>query len=164
MMSRFTRILVAGAAVLVTVGATTGCSTTPSTTSPASAATTSSNAASANTASSNAASLPANRQSVGVEEFAAAIHQPGVVLIDVRTPAEFAAGHLAGAKNIDVSDSGFSSAIASLAKDAHYAIYCHSGNRSRAAMQLMNDAGFSHVFDLAGGISAWEAAGQPTTT
>jgi len=49
--------------------------------------------------------------------------------------------------------------IASLDKNATYAVYCHSGNRSGAALEQMAAAGFTHLYDLAGGLTAWQAMG-----
>lgn len=74
-----------------------------------------------------------------------------LVLLDVRTPDEFAAGHLQGATNIDAEDPSFADKIADLDKDGHYVVYCHSGRRSAIAVQAMRDAGFTDVTD-AGGI------------
>ena len=81
-------------------------------------------------------------------------------VIDVRTPGEYAAGHLAGAINIDVEASDFSARIASLDKSAPYLVYCHSGRRSAIAAKTMTDAGFTDVAD-GGGMSDLVAAGAP---
>ena len=89
------------------------------------------------------------------------VQTAGTQVIDVRTPAEFAAGHLQGATNIDVEGTTFSEQIAALDKAGTYAVYCRSGNRSRTATQHMADAGFTKVYDLDGGITAWTAAGLP---
>lgn len=91
--------------------------------------------------------------------FSSAMSATGTVLLDVRTPAEYAAGHLLGARNLDIEGSGFATQIMSLDKNATYAIYCHSGNRSGAALEQMAAAGFTHLFDLAGGLMAWQAMG-----
>jgi rhodanese-related sulfurtransferase len=101
---------------------------------------------------------------VGVADFATALEAPGTTVVDVRTPAEYAAGHLAGAVNIDVQDPGFADAVGQLDPSGRYAVYCHSGNRSATAVSYLVDRGFAHVVELAGGISAWEAAGRPVTT
>jgi len=69
------------------------------------------------------------------------------VIIDVRTPAEYAEGHLDGAVNIDVSSPGFADAIAELPADGEYVVYCRSGNRSAQAASIMRDHGFEHVID-----------------
>jgi rhodanese-related sulfurtransferase len=86
------------------------------------------------------------------------------VLLDVRTPQEFTAGHLPGARNLDIGASTFDAQLGALDKAVTYAVYCHSGNRSNQALQRMATAGFTHVADLSGGITAWTAAGQQTTT
>ena len=83
-----------------------------------------------------------------------------LTLIDVRTPAEFAEGHIEGAVNSDIEGGAFSSFIGELDKDATYVVYCRSGRRSALAAQAMVSAGFTHVYDL-GGIADWEAAGYP---
>lgn len=74
------------------------------------------------------------------------------VIIDVRTPAEYAEGHLDGAVNIDVSSPAFADAIAELPADGEYVVYCRSGNRSAQAASIMRDHGFEHVID-AGALS-----------
>ncbi|MDO9590965.1 MAG: rhodanese-like domain-containing protein, partial [Microcella sp.] len=56
--------------------------------------------------------------------------EPGTIVIDVRTPAEFASGHLEGAINIDVQSADFDSRISELDADGTYFVYCRSGNRS----------------------------------
>lgn len=95
--------------------------------------------------------------------FAERMSQPGVVLLDVRTPAEYADGHIAKAQNLDVQAKDFTKRLASLDKAAGYAIYCRSGVRSNAAAQQMHNSGFGRIADLAGGINAWTAAGNPLT-
>jgi len=83
------------------------------------------------------------------------------VIIDVRTPAEYAAGHIAGAQNIDVEAADFASKIASLDKEAPYLLYCRSGRRSAIAAEEMAKAGFTDVVD-GGGMADLVAAGAPT--
>lgn len=92
---------------------------------------------------------------VGDATFAAATEVDGVTILDVRTAAEYAEGHLPGAVNIDVNSPSFASDIAALDPAADYAVYCRSGNRSRAAMQQMASAGFESMLGLEGGIGAW---------
>ncbi|MDR2930682.1 MAG: rhodanese-like domain-containing protein [Propionibacteriaceae bacterium] len=79
-------------------------------------------------------------------------------VIDVRTPDEYAQGHLDGAINLDVQASDFSSQIADLARDGRYVVYCRSGVRAGTAVALMTDAGFTDVVS-AGGM---QAASQST--
>ena len=82
------------------------------------------------------------------------------VVVDVRTPSEFAAGHIAGARNIDVEAADFSSRISTLDRTAAYLVYCHSGRRSAIAAQQMAAAGFSDIAD-GGGMADLMAAGAP---
>ncbi len=83
-----------------------------------------------------------------------------LMLIDVRTPVEFAEGHIEGAVNSDIEGGAFSAFIADLDKEGTYVVYCRSGRRSALAAQAMVSAGFTHVYDL-GGIVDWQAAGYP---
>jgi phage shock protein E len=105
-----------------------------------------------------------NGSTLSVDDFASVIGQDGVVVLDVRTPEEFAEGHLTGATNIDVEAPTFAQDVAGLDKGTTYAVYCHTGNRSKVAMQAMVAAGFTHVVDLDGGIADWSQAGQPVVT
>ena len=113
-------------------------------------------------ASSRASS--ATGQHMAASDFSTAMKAPGTIVLDVRTPAEYASGHLAHAQNIDIEASDFGNQIAALDKNATYAVYCHSGNRSGTALEQMTAAGFTHVYDLAGGIGAWQNMGGPMTT
>jgi rhodanese-related sulfurtransferase len=83
------------------------------------------------------------------------------VVIDVRTPAEFAAQHIAGSQNIDVEAADFGTRIASLDKAGKYLVYCHSGRRSGIAAQQMASAGFKNIVD-GGALADLIAAGAPT--
>jgi rhodanese-related sulfurtransferase len=97
-------------------------------------------------------------------DFGERASQAGAVLLDVRTPDEFAAGHLQGAINIDVEAGDFADRVAELDKGAVYAVYCRSGNRSQTAMATMSAAGFTDLADLTGGITAWADAGGAVVT
>lgn len=70
------------------------------------------------------------------------------IILDVRTPAEFAEGHLEGAELLDLNGGQLSAAISTMDQDAQYFVYCRSGNRSAQAVQVMKDAGFTDVTDL----------------
>lgn len=100
-------------------------------------------------------------ETVGVEEFEAVCHQEGVRLVDVRTPQEYAEGHLAGAEIIDIKAANFSERIQDMAGTV--AVYCRSGKRSLAAAEQLAGQGCT-VYNLDGGILAWQKAGRPTTT
>ena len=84
---------------------------------------------------------------------------PDTVVIDVRTPAEYDAGHLDGAVNLDVQSADFDSMLAELPADGEYVVYCKSGNRSAAATARMVDAGFTSVEDAGGMTEAAESTG-----
>jgi rhodanese-related sulfurtransferase len=81
-------------------------------------------------------------------------------VIDVRTPAEFAEGHIAGAVNIDVEASDFAGQIKALDPKAPYFVYCRSGRRSAIAADQMAGAGFTDIVD-GGGLADLVAAGAP---
>ncbi len=98
---------------------------------------------------------------LSAQQFHDLAQQPGVVVLDVRTPAEFAQGHLPNAINLDVEGGDFAQQIATLDTGATYAVYCRSANRSKVAMDQMQAAGFTNVQDLDGGIVAWQSAGLP---
>jgi phage shock protein E len=108
---------------------------------------------------SNPSATVATGSHLNPVDFSHAITKPGTVLVDVRTAGEFAAGHIANAINIDVESPTFSSDIANLDKNATYALYCHSGRRSGIALQTMQQAGFTHVYDMSGGIQEWQSSG-----
>jgi phage shock protein E len=93
---------------------------------------------------------------VSASAFAPVVEQTGVVVVDVRTPAEFADGHLPGAVNINVEDPSFAAEIAALDAEGEYAVYCRSANRSRVAMDYMAQVGVTRTVGLEGGISAWQ--------
>lgn len=83
------------------------------------------------------------------------------VILDVRTPSEFNSGHLAQAKLMNVNDKNFTQQISTLPKDKPVYVYCAAGVRSNKAAKILRQQGFTHVFELSGGIQAWQAAGKP---
>lgn len=96
---------------------------------------------------------------VDVSQFAEKITEQNVVVLDVRTPAEFALGRIANSINIDVMSDYFMDDIAGLDKSAEYAIYCRSGKRSVDAANAMDKLGFSTI-NLMGGIIAWQESNR----
>ena len=85
-----------------------------------------------------------------------------VQLVDVRTPEEYKAGHLEGARLIDYYESDFAAQIAKLDKTKPVMVYCAAGGRSGSAASQLSKLGFKNVYDLSGGIRAWRSAGKPT--
>jgi len=86
---------------------------------------------------------------------------PDLVVLDVRTPAEFAAGHVPGARN--VSHDLLSSQVADLAelRDKQVVLYCRSGRRTLLAEETLRRAGFTKLLHLQGDYLAWEAEHRP---
>ena len=86
------------------------------------------------------------------------------VVLDVRTPDEYAAGHLEGAKLLDLNSGDFEAALPSLDVAATYVVYCRSGNRSGQAVAMMEKAGFTAVTDLGAMEDAAKATGLAVVT
>lgn len=86
------------------------------------------------------------------------------VIIDVRTPEEFAEGHLEGAINIDVQAETFDATVQQLDNTSDYVVYCRSGNRSAAAIDRMSDLGFTSLVNAGGLQSAASATGLEIVT
>lgn len=98
---------------------------------------------------------------LNVSEFSQKITEPGVIVLDVRTPEEFASGHIEGALNIDFNSGNFANEITRLNPSETYAVYCRSGSRSGQAASIMHKAGFHDVSNLNGGIIDWTNDGLP---
>lgn len=101
-------------------------------------------------------------KNVNVEEFNTILHgEKPVILLDVRTDGEVAAGKIEGAMAIDLHDPRFSEKAGQLDRTKPVLIYCRSGNRSYTAMKKMEAMGFLELYNLTGGIMAWSRAGLP---
>ncbi len=88
---------------------------------------------------------------------------PDFVILDVRTPEEFADGHIENTINIDYYSETFRDELDKLDKNETYLIYCRSGNRSGKTLDMMVELNFKEVYNMLGGIVQWEAEGLPTT-
>ena len=84
-----------------------------------------------------------------------------VVVIDVRSPGEFAAGHIAGATNINFHSADFAKTISGLDTNQSYLVHCAVGGRSTQALPKFEKLSFQSIYHLDGGIKAWEKAGLP---
>lgn len=84
-----------------------------------------------------------------------------VTVVDVRTPQEFAAGHIAGATNINFNSPDFAKAIGGLSPRKPYLVHCASGGRSTSALKTFQKLEFPTIYHLDGGFKAWEKAGLP---
>ena len=87
--------------------------------------------------------------------------QKDLQLIDVRTPAEFADGHLAGARLIPLQEIALR--LAEIDKQKPVLLYCHTGHRSGYALKLLQEHGYAQAKHIEGGLIAWQAAGLPVT-
>lgn len=85
-------------------------------------------------------------------------------ILDVRTPGEFAEGHIQNALNIDWNGSSFDAQVSKLDKNTTVFVYCLSGGRSGSAASQLRSNGFKNVLELDGGIMAWRSAALPETT
>lgn len=93
---------------------------------------------------------------LSVPEFKKVITDKNIQLVDVRTPEEYAQGHIDGALNINVNSGDFSALIGKqLDKNKPVAVYCRSGVRSQTASGVLKDLGFKKIYDLKGGFIAW---------
>ena len=107
-------------------------------------------------------STPEGLSSLSAGEFSTLLSQkPDLILLDVRTPSEYAEGHLPKSVNVDVLAPDFEQrAEAVLGKQRSVALYCRSGHRSHAAAALMQSRGFK-VVELKGGYLGWVSEGLP---
>ena len=105
-----------------------------------------------------------NITSVSAPEFDKEIKANSVQLLDVRTPQEYAEGHIDGASNINIQSEDFQQrAEKELSKDSTILVYCRSGRRSMEAAEMLTKLGYK-VVNLKGGIIEWKGDGLPVTT
>jgi rhodanese-related sulfurtransferase len=99
-----------------------------------------------------------NYKNLGPADFKKEIEATeNAVVLDVRTPAEIAAGKIDGAIELDFFAADFANKILELDKSKTYFVYCRSGNRSGQACAFMAQNGFPTPVNLQGGMGAWEA-------
>ncbi len=99
-----------------------------------------------------------NYKSLGVTDFETIVQKEGTQLLDVRTPDEYAEGHLPNSINLNVMNGSFESAVdEKLSKDKPVAVYCRSGQRSKKAAAILSKKGYT-VYDLDKGIISWQQA------
>lgn len=101
------------------------------------------------------------QETVTASKFNTIIEGGDVVIIDVRTPQEYAEAHLNNSVNINYYDSDFLRKIEGLAigKESKVLVYCKSGGRSSGAMNKLSEAGYSEIYNLKGGITSWIGQG-----
>lgn len=103
-------------------------------------------------------------KNVEADEAAALLKEnKNVIVLDVRTSKEHAAGHIPEAKNIDFYGKEFQEQLEKLDKTQTYLVHCASGGRSAKTRDLMQKLQFKSIYHLEGGFKAWEKAGKPVT-
>ena len=98
---------------------------------------------------------------VGTLEATRLMNQPGALVLDVREDAEFASGHLPKARHIPLAQLGTRIGEIAKFKDKPVIVTCRSGARSGSACRALRNAGFTQVYNLKGGVPAWEQASLP---
>ena len=91
---------------------------------------------------------------------AAAMRDKGSLLLDVREPEEWTESHVPGSTHIPLGE--LDASVGKLPRDQEIVVVCRSGNRSKRGRDILLEAGFGRVTSMAGGLTAWAAAGQPT--
>ena len=109
---------------------------------------------------SQSSSVAQGYKNVGVAEFEKLRSDKHNVVLDVRTPGEFAAGHVPGAVNIDVNSPEFEAKMKALDPDKTYLVHCAAGTRSARACGKLSKLNFGHLYNLEGGFRAWQRAGN----
>lgn len=106
-------------------------------------------------------------KNVNIQAFSTLIAEhtgdANVQIIDVRTLAEFNAGHIEDAYLIDFYAKDFVQKLQQLDKDKTYLLYCRSSSRSGKTLKLMNSLGFKSTYNMQGGMIAWTKAKYPVT-
>lgn len=98
-------------------------------------------------------------EQVDAAQFKKLTESPNALVLDVRTAAEVAEGHLPNAVNIDIYGSDFMAKVQQLPKDREILVYCTVGARSQQAADILSKQGFVKVYNLDGGIVAWQRNG-----
>ncbi len=100
-------------------------------------------------------------EKITIEQFEEKRKAKDVVVLDVRTPEEFKAGHVPGATNLNYRDEKFADKVAKLDKDKTYLVYCATGRRSTGATAKMKEVGFGELYNFTGSMAEWNKAGKP---
>jgi rhodanese-related sulfurtransferase len=88
---------------------------------------------------------------------------PNFVILDVRTPKEFSKGHIEGAVNMDFYSEDFREQLEKQDREKKYLICCGSGVRGVKTLGIMQDLGFTNIFNILGEITMWKAMDLPLT-
>jgi len=115
-----------------------------------------------NATTQEVAQVEATVVDVTVNQFKDLLIEQGGTVLDVRTPEEWAEGTIAKAEKINFYDDNFATDIERLNKEEPVFVYCKSGGRSANAAETLKEKGFSKIYNLDGGITAWIDAGNET--
>lgn len=103
---------------------------------------------------------PKSVENISPETLSASLKaDPGAQLLDVRTPEEFAGGHIGNAANVDWNGDDFEAKAAAYDKNKPVYVYCKIGVRGSKAASKLAEMGFTKIYNLDGGILKWDAAG-----
>jgi len=98
---------------------------------------------------------------VSVAEFENLMsEESSIQIIDVRTPNEYAQGYIKNSQLMNFNSADFKTQITTLDKNKPVAVYCHSGARSNQAFEIMKEMGFRQIYELQGGMVAWQQNGK----
>lgn len=113
-------------------------------------------------------SRSAGFEDISVEECYTLIQEnknnPDFIILDVRTPAEYASGYIENAVNLDYYENDFEETLDTYDKNKTYLIYCRTANRTASVMSIMQRLEFTEVYNMQGGINAWISAGYPVVS
>lgn len=87
----------------------------------------------------------------------------GLIILDIRTPDEYRAGHIPNARNLDFFSPRFEFHLAELPKNTPILLYCRSGNRSSQALEYFEEASLGPLYHLAKGFKQWQQEGMPVS-
>jgi phage shock protein E len=107
----------------------------------------------------NPKAAPVAFKNLNSMEFKAKATDTQTILLDVRTPEEYAAGHLLGAQNLNINAPDFKEKVGQLDKKKTILVYCAAGGRSAKASQILMDMGYNAVCNLQKGITDWKSNG-----
>jgi rhodanese-related sulfurtransferase len=87
-------------------------------------------------------------------------NKPDFVILDVRTPEEYAEDHIEGSRNVDYNSPDFTNKIEGMNKNSTYVVYCRSGVRSSNAANIMSKVGYNKIYNVLGGIMECKSKGM----
>ena len=97
---------------------------------------------------------------ISSDELETAMSAQEIQLVDVRTDREWESGHIKGAKHFEMNNANWQSQLETLDKDEPVYVYCAKGGRSARCAKQLEEAGFTTIYDLKGGLTSWKASGK----